>query len=161
MSASPAMHHSTPSYGALTQMYVTMRVGGQLFGVPVKHVRDVLKRQPITPIPLALPEVAGSLNLRGRIVTVIDVRKRLQLEEAKDPTLSMFVVVEHKNELYSLMVDAVSEVITVEVDNMEQIPANIHGAWKEIATGIFRLEKELLMIVEPQELLQFSPPPPV
>src|ERR1700749_1433684 len=88
-----------------SQMYVTMRVDRQLFGVNVKHVRDVLRQQKVTAIPLAPKEVTGSLNLRGRIVTVIDVRTRLGLPANENDEKSMFVVVEVKGELYSLKVD--------------------------------------------------------
>ena len=137
-----------------TQMFVTMRIDNQLFGIVVKYVRDVLRQQKITPIPMAPKEVAGSLNLRGRIVTVLDLRKRLQLPE-KDATQTggMFVVVEYKNELYSLMVDNVGEVLTASVSMIEKTPANLGGAWKEVASGIYKLQGELLVIMDVEALL--------
>lgn len=134
-------------------MFVTMRIDQQLFGVSVRHVRDVLRGQKITPIPLAPPEIAGSLNLRGRIVTVIDVRKRLRLSTRPPHDHSMFVVVEHKNDLYSLMVDSVGEVLTVPAGSVEKAPSHLSGAWKEVASGIHKLDGELLVIMDVHTLL--------
>lgn len=136
-----------------SQMYVTMRIDQQLFGIPVKNVRDVLREQRITPIPLSPKEVAGSLNLRGRIVTVINLRQRLGLTRAESSSGNMFVVVENKNELYSLMVDSVGEVITVESSSVEKPPTNLGSGWKEITTGIYKLSGELLIIIDVQKIL--------
>lgn len=134
-------------------MYVTMRIDQQLFGIPVKNVRDVLRHQKITNIPLSASEVSGSLNLRGRIVTVINLRRRLRLKERENDDKSMFVVVEHKGELYSLVVDSVGEVMTVPGSAIEKSPANLGGAWKEVTTGIFKLSGELLVIIDVQSML--------
>ncbi|MDX2073000.1 MAG: chemotaxis protein CheW [Alphaproteobacteria bacterium] len=138
-------------------MFVTMRIDRQLFGVPVRHVRDVLRRQNITRIPLAPAEVAGSLNLRGRIVTVIDLRTRLRLLANESATAGMFVVVDHRGELYSLMVDTVGEVMTVAAGAIEKTPANLGGAWQDVATGIYKLDGELLVIIDVEALLTLQP----
>lgn len=135
------------------QMYVTMRIDRQLFGIGVKYVRDVLRQQKITPIPLSPKEVAGSLNLRGRIVTVVDVRSRLGLTPREDDGKSMFVVVELKGELYSLKVDMVGEVLTVPDAAIEKPPAHLAASWGDIATGIHKLSGELLVIVNVQTIL--------
>jgi purine-binding chemotaxis protein CheW len=135
-------------------MYVTMRVNGQLFGVYVKYVRDVLRQQHVTPIPLAPRDVSGSLNLRGRIVTVIDVRSRLGFPKADSQNeKAMFVVVEIKNELYSLKVDSVGEVLTVSSREIEKPPAHLDASWQGVATGIHKLKGELLVIVDVQTIL--------
>lgn len=135
------------------QMYVTMRVDSQLFGIPVKNVRDVLRQQKITEIPLSSPEIAGSLNLRGRIVTVINLRKRLHLAACENDEKNMFVVVEHKGELFSLVVDSVGEVLTVSDFAIEKSPTNLNGKWKEITTGIHKLDGELLVIIDINSVL--------
>jgi len=137
-----------------SHMFVTMRINKQLFGIPVKNVRDVLRHQKVTPVPLSAPEVAGSLNLRGRIVTVINLHRRLRLPEQEDYSKSMFVVVEHKNELFSLMVDSIGDVMTVPEYSIEKSPANLGGAWKEVTTGIYKLSGELLVIIDVQEMLK-------
>jgi len=136
-----------------SHMYVTMRIDQQLFGIPVKNVRDVLRHQKITPIPLSAKEVAGSLNLRGRIVTVINLRHRLSLVEREHDEKSMFVVVEYKGELFSLMVDSVGEVMTVPDQSIEKSPTNLGGSWKDVTTGIFKLDGELLVIIDVQKML--------
>lgn len=137
-------------------IYVTMCLAGQMFGIEVKHVRDVLLQQKVTPIPLAPPEVAGSLNLRGRIVTVINLRERLKLPPREEGQKNSFVVVEFKGELYSLMVDSVSEVITAEPAQIEKTPSNLNDCWRDIASGIYKREDELLVLVDIQTLLQIN-----
>src|SRR5688572_3433820 len=99
-----------------TREFVSMTVAGQLFGIPVLTVQDVLGEQRITRVPLALPEVAGTLNLRGRIVTAIDMRRRLGLEARPPEITGMNVVVDRAGELYSLIVDSVGEVLSLDAD---------------------------------------------
>lgn len=144
-------HHANDA--ADGPMFVTMCVDKQMFGIEVRHVRDVLREQSITSIPLAPSEVAGSLNLRGRIVTVIDLRRRLRLPSKAPSTGATFVVVELKGELYSLMVDSVGEVLTSALANIEKVPANLPVHWKDIATGIYKMDHELIVLVDVQTLL--------
>lgn len=140
-------------YGTSVQEFVTMRVGGQLFGISVMMVQDVLRNQSIAHIPLAPSIVAGSLNLRGRIVTVIDLRSRLGMEKVKDISKEMHVVFEYNQELYSLMVDSVGEVLTLSLDQFERGPVNMEESWREVSVGIFKLQNELLVILDTQSLL--------
>jgi purine-binding chemotaxis protein CheW len=140
-------------------MYVTMCIDNQMFGIEVKNVRDVLRQQRIIPIPLAPPEIAGSLNLRGRIVTVVNLRKRLNLPAKEivsgSETSNTFVVVEYKGDLYSLIVDSVGEVLTASHAMIEKVPTNLNSAWKDIASGIYKLDGELLVLVNIHSLLKF------
>src|SRR5258706_9370313 len=91
------------------QVYVTLTVAGQLCGIPVLGVRDILAEQPITRIPLAPPDIAGSLNLRGRIVTAIDLRRRMNLPRRDPGQKRMSVVAEQGGEMYAFLVNPVSE----------------------------------------------------
>lgn len=134
---------------------VTMTVAGQLFGIPVLQVQDVLKPQRITRVPLAPPEIAGSLNLRGRIVTVINVRTRLGLPPLDDEQKRMSIVVDYKGELYSLMVDQIGEVLNLPNANFELNPSTLDKRWREIAQGIYRLEQNLLVVLDVARLLNF------
>lgn len=134
--------------------YVTMTVVDQLFGIPVLTVQDVLGPQRITRIPLSPPEIAGALNLRGRIVTAIDVRRRLGLPPRGEDTSSMSVVVDHKGELYSLIVDAVGEVMSLPADAYERNPATLDPRWREVSGGIYRLKGKLLVVLEVPRLLE-------
>src|ERR1700712_6117921 len=104
---------NVPAANEENQVLVTLTVGDQLCGVPVLAVRDILGEQVITRIPLAPPEIAGSLNLRGRIVTAIDLRRRLRLAPPPADTARMSVVTESSGELYALLVDQVSEVLSL------------------------------------------------
>lgn len=130
------------------KQFVTMRVGQQLFGISVMAVQDVIRKQRITPIPHAPDIVSGALNLRGRIVTAINVRKRLGLEPYPEPDKIMKIVVEYQHELYALMVDAVGDVLTLSLGSIEKVPANLNDTWKQVAAGVHKLEKELLVILD-------------
>ena len=139
-----------------TQDYVTMFIDGQMFGIAVLTVQDVLGPQKITRIPLAPREVAGSLNLRGRIVTAIDVRLRLGLKQTGDDFKGMSVVVEQGGELYSLMVDQVGEVLSLPVAKFERNPPTLDLVWREFSAGIYRLDDKLLVVLDVAKLLDFN-----
>lgn len=134
--------------------YVTMTIADQLFGIPVLAVQDVLGPQRITRIPLSPPEVAGALNLRGRIVTAIDVRRRLNLSPRSADNPGMSVVVDHKGELYSLIVDAVGEVMSLPSDAYERNPSTLDPRWREVSGGIYRLKGKLLVVLGVANLLE-------
>ena len=135
--------------------FLTVIIAGQRFGIPILQVQDVLGEQSITNIPLAPPEVAGSLNLRGRIVTAIDVRKRLDIEDvAEHEGRTMGVVVEHEGELYNLIIDRVGDVLRLKNDTFQNNPATLDPVWKDISMGIYRLDEELLVILDVPKLLE-------
>lgn len=136
------------------RQYVTMFIDGQLFGIPVLQIQDVLSPQKITPVPLAPKEVAGSLNLRGRIVTAIDVRVRLGLPDRDDGEKNMSVVVDYNGEFYSLIIDQVGEVMTLKTDDYEKTPATLDPKWLEIADGVYRLKDQLLIVLDIKRLLR-------
>jgi purine-binding chemotaxis protein CheW len=136
--------------------YVTMSIGGQLFGIPVLKVQDVLGAQTITRVPLAPVEVAGSLNLRGRIVTAVDVRLRLGLPKREKEKTAMSVVVEHENELYSLLVDSVGEVLSLESRDYQRNPPTLNPRLREFSDGIYRLNDSLLVVLSVSSLLNFG-----
>ncbi len=134
--------------------FVTVMINDQWFGIPVSTVRDVLGAQEIARIPLAPAEVAGSLNLRGRIVTAIDPRVRLGLPN-RDAS-GMGVVVEHDGELYSFLIDSVGEVLNLPADRYERNPATLDSRWREISAGIYRLDDRLLVVMDVARLLNFD-----
>lgn len=139
------------------QVFVTVYVEGQLFGIPVERVQDILIPEKIARIPLAPPEVAGSINLRGRIVTVIDVRTRLGLtKKPKKSANVMCVTVEQGQELYSLMVDSVGNVLNLPLRNIEPNPSTLDPRWRGISSGVVRLEGELLIVLDVDAFLNFG-----
>ena len=156
LAASLAGVRSAPPVGAAPDVYVTLNLAGQLCGVPVSAVRDVLRQQPISPVPLAPPDVAGNLNLRGRIVTAIDLRRRLQLPPSPAGTQPMAVVTENDGELYALLVDQVCEVISPERTRFEPNPQTLPPAWTRYSAGLFRLENALMIVLDLNRLLAFS-----
>jgi purine-binding chemotaxis protein CheW len=133
-----------------------MSIADQLFGIQVLKVQDVLGPQVITRVPLAPPEVAGSLNLRGRIVTAIDVRLRLGLERRQNEKPSMSVVVEHDGELYSLLVDTVGEVLSLNVKDYQRNPPTLNPRLRDFSDGIYRLNGSLLVVLSVASLLNFG-----
>ena len=142
--------------GEDTKQFVTMTVEGQLFGIPVLSVQDVLAKQTIANVPLAHPVVAGLINLRGRIVTAVDLRRRMGLKDRPADANSMNVVVEHGPELYSLIIDSIGDVLTVPSDKFERNLATLDPLWRSFADGIYRLEDKLLVILDIGRLLDFA-----
>lgn len=129
--------------------FLTIQIGEQMFGIPVLQVQDVLGQQKVTKIPLAPPEVAGSLNLRGRVVTAINVRRRLGLPENDNADQKeMSVVVEHENELFSLIIDKVGDVLSLSDDTYEKNPSTLDPLWREVSSGIYRLNDKLLIVMD-------------
>ncbi len=139
------------------EVFVTLTVGDQLCGIPVLSVRDVLGPQTITRIPLAPPEVAGSLNLRGRIVTAIDLRRRLRLPPSPAGAPQMSVVAEQGGELYALLVDQVAEVMSLKAAQFERNPPTLPQEWSRYSLGIYRLQGRLLVVLDVAPLLALSP----
>jgi len=136
--------------------YVTAMIGGQLFGLPILHVQDVFIPERITRVPLAPPEIAGVLNLRGRIVTLIDMRCRLGLPARDGNKPAMAVGVESRGESYGLLIDSVGEVFKLEDATREPNPINLDPRLARVSAGIHRLEGQLLMILDVERVLDIG-----
>jgi len=134
--------------------FLTFKVNGQIFGVSVLKVRDVLKPIKVTKVPLAKREILGFMNLRGRIVTVIDVRKRLNQPDADEEQKQMQIVVEFKDELFSLLVDEVGDAQTISYKKFEKNPVNLGSDWKSVSKGVFKNEESLMLILDIENLLK-------
>ena len=134
--------------------YLAIYVNDQMFGLPVLQVQDVLANQKVTKVPLAPSEVDGALNLRGRIVTAINVRRKLNLPATENEKKPMSVVVEHNNELYSLVVDAVGDVFPLHDEDFQNTPPTMESSWRSISNGIFRMDDKLLIILDISKLLE-------
>lgn len=133
--------------------FLTVKIDGQMFGIPILQVQDVLGEIRVTRIPLAPPQVSGSLNLRGRIVTAIDVRKCLGLPPMENVEKRMSVVVSYDDELYSLIIDDVGDVLTLQDRDFEQNPATLDLVWKSVSLGVYRLDGQILVILDVPKLL--------
>lgn len=139
-----------------TADFLTFTIVEQLFGIPVLKVQDVLSSYQITRIPLAPPEIKGSLNLRGRVVTAIDMRARLGLPNRSAETESMSIVVENENELYSLVVDTVGEVLALSTGLFERNPPTLDSSFRAFSDGIYRLDDQLLVVLNVTRLLNYE-----
>lgn len=138
--------------------FVTLKIDSQLFGIPILQVQDVLSEQKITKIPLAPKEIAGALNLRGRIVTAIDVRTRLNLpkREICEGQKSMSVVIDFNGELYSLIVDSVGEVLNLYEEDHEKNPTTLDPVWASVAHSVYRLNDQLLIVLDVKKMLNLE-----
>jgi purine-binding chemotaxis protein CheW len=142
--------------GGEDETFVTFVIADQRFGVPVHRVQDILKPERIAPVPLAPAAVKGSINLRGRIVTVVDVRERLGLPRRADGGTSMGVTVEYRSEHYTLLVDRIGDIVELPPQRHEDKPATLDPAWRELTAGVFRLDEGLIVILDVDHLLDVS-----
>ena len=133
--------------------YVTVLIGGQLFGLPISRVQDVFMPDRLTRVPLSHPDIAGVLNLRGRIVTAIDMRIRLGLAREKDAKPAMSVGIESRGESYGLLIDSVGEVLKLSPDSREQNPINLDPRWSRVSAGVHRLDGQLMVILDVDSVL--------
>ncbi|MBX6329576.1 MAG: chemotaxis protein CheW [Pseudolabrys sp.] len=139
-----------------TGEYVTATIDGQLFGLPILRVQDVFMPERVTRVPLAPPEIAGVLNMRGRIVTLIDMRRRLGLRPRESDTAAMAIGVETRGESYGLLIDAVGEVLKLDDNAREQNPVNLSPELARVSAGIHRLEEQLLMVLDVDRVLDID-----
>jgi purine-binding chemotaxis protein CheW len=133
--------------------FVTFTVAGQLFGVPVMRVQDILTPDDIAPVPGGPVEVRGLINLRGRIVTVIDMRTHLSLPKSDPGQTGMCVTVESRGDSYTLYVDSVGDVITLSRNLREGNPATLDAVWRDVADAVYRTDKGLLVALHVDRLL--------
>src|SRR5665213_2565696 len=138
-----------------TDEVVTFRVGKQWFGLPVIAVQEVISHQQTARVPLARSCVAGLLNLRGQVVTAIDMHDRMEISANASESL-MDVVVCDGGELFALVVDEVGDVVAVPPHTLERLPASLDGLWARICTGVVRLDNGLLALIDVARLLDES-----
>ena len=129
--------------------YVTVTIRDQLFGLPIGEVEDVFEPQMVTRVPLAPPEVVGVLNLRGRIVSLVDVCTRLGMESLQ-PEKPMAIGLRREGGTYALLVDAVGDVIHPDQGSMEPVPTHLDARWKSVCVGVHQLEDKLMMVLDPE-----------
>lgn len=136
--------------------YVTVLITDQLFGLPISRVQDVFMPDRMTRVPLSSPEIAGVLNLRGRIVTSIDMRCRLGLPKKEDNRPPMAVGIEYKGESYGLLIDSVGEVLKLDESVREPNPVNLDARLARISAGVHRLDGQLLVVLDVDRVLDMG-----
>ncbi|MBA1154743.1 chemotaxis protein CheW [Microvirga mediterraneensis] len=148
---------STVTKGASKQMeFVTVSVAGQLLGLPISRVHDVFVVSEMTTVPLAPGEIAGLLNLRGRVVTAVSLRRRLGLGDSGGTERRMAVGLENHGEAYGLLVDEVGEVLKLDPDEMQPNPVHMDRGWVGLSQGVHQLHDKLLIVLDVDAVLAFE-----
>jgi purine-binding chemotaxis protein CheW len=143
--------------GAGFTEYVTAMIGEQLFGITISRVQDVFTPERLTSVPLAAPEIAGILNLRGRIVTVIDMRCRLGVAPRDREPPPMAVGIKCRGESYGLLIDEIGEVMKLPDSSCEENPVNLDARLAQLSAGVYRLDTQLMVILDIDRVLQAGP----
>ena len=136
--------------------YVTFTTAGQLFGLPIERVQEVFRPSRITRVPLAGAQIAGVLNLRGRIVTAIDMRRRLELDASDEGGSPMAIGIESANESFGLLVDALGEVMKLPDSEREPNPVNLDRKLARVSAGVFRLDGQLMVVLDIDRVLDLA-----
>ena len=146
-----------------SEKLVTFKINDQSFGIPILQVQDIVEPRMITPVPLAPSAIAGVMNLRGRIVTVINLRRCLGLEDRPESERKMSITVEYKGDLYTMLVDDIGDVCDLSQRDFENPPATLAEGLRQLCTGVYRLKDDLLVVLDvdrvlDSELLLKTPP---
>lgn len=138
------------------QQYCTFYLDGLFFGVEVRKVQEVIRYQEMTRVPLAPPVIKGLINLRGQIVTALDLRRRLELSPRPDGQLPMNVVVRTDEGAVSLLVDEIGDVLEVTDETFERPPETIDGVARELIRGVYKLRERLLLILDTEKAVHLG-----
>jgi purine-binding chemotaxis protein CheW len=141
---------------AESQQYCTFYLDGHFFGVEVMKVQEVLRYQEMTRVPLAPEEVRGLINLRGHIVTAIDMRRRLKLKERAEGEVPMNVVVRTEDGEISLLVDEIGDVLEVDDSTFERPPETIDETTRELVRGVYKLPGKLLLVLDSEKVVNLA-----
>ena len=139
---------STTTTARRTQQFATFWLDGHLYGLEVEHVQEVLRAQSLTRVPQAPPAVAGLLNLRGQVVTAIELRERLGLPRRAEGQSAILIVVRLHGEVVSLLVDTIGDVVDVAGDDFELPPDTLDGAVRQLIRGAYKLDGQLLLALD-------------
>lgn len=133
--------------------YCTFWLEGQRFGIEVLDVQEVLRTQSMTPVPLAPEAITGLINLRGQIITAIDLRQRLELPPREDGASSVNIVVRTEEGPVSLLVDSIGGVLEVDRADYELPPETISGAGRDLIAGVYKVDGPLLHVLEVERVI--------
>lgn len=136
--------------------FVTVMVAGQRFGVSLTRVDHVFVPDQLSRVPLAPPEIAGLVNLRGHIFTAVDLRARLGLPKREDTAPTIALGVEKAGERYGLVADTAGEAMWVTPSSVERAPSNLDARWADLCSGVCQLDDGLLVLLDVDRVLNFS-----
>jgi purine-binding chemotaxis protein CheW len=150
-----------PEENVIAQQFCTFYLNGLFFGVEVEKVQEVIRYQAMTRVPRAAEVIGGLINLRGQIVTAIDLRKRLDMESRPADRKPMNVVVRTDDGAVSLLVDEIGDVVEVSPGSFEAPPETLLGAARQMTCGVYKLDGQLLHAVDLDAVLQIDGTRPV
>lgn len=136
--------------------FCAFQVGGRLFGVPVGRVQEVIRHQTMTRVPLASPEIGGLINLRGQIITTIDLRRRLKMPERGHDAKPTNVLISTPEGAVSFQVDRIEDVIEVAPDSIESPPETLQGELRRCIRGVSKLDGRLLLILDEHRAMELA-----
>lgn len=135
-----------------TSQLCTFSIDNMLFGVDVRHVQEVIRYQEMTTVPLAPPTVRGLINLRGQIVTAIDMRARLGLPPSTSAAQPMNVVAKTTDGVVSLLVDDIGDVLELDSTSCERAPETLDPTFRSLVRGVFKLDGRLLLLLDAERI---------
>ncbi|MBO3130007.1 chemotaxis protein CheW [Dermatophilus congolensis] len=142
----------------MSNQYCTFRLGGHLFGIPVDTVKEVLREQQLTRVPLAPKEVSGLINLRGQIVITVDLRERMGLPPREPGEETTNVVVRTADDtVTSMLVDKIGDVLEPDVDRFEPPPDTVPARLRELVTKVCKLDRELMLVLDTEKAVEKEP----
>ena len=137
------------------EQLLTFVIGEQWFGLPIRSIKDVMYTPTLTPVPLSPREVAGLLNLRGHIVTAIQTNKFFGIDSHTEEKNNMCIVLQdHDEALYSFIVDKVHDIEDLPETEFEKLPYNLASHWQTFATGIYKVETKLIIVLNKAKILE-------
>jgi len=138
------------------RQFCTFLVDGLYFGIEVLQVQEVIRFQEMTRVPLSNPAIKGLINLRGQIVTAIDLRRKLELPDRPEGSLPMNVVVRTGDGAVSLLVDEIGDVVNVEPETFERPPETLSGIARDLISGVYKLKERLLLVMDTEKAVGLS-----
>ena len=147
---------TAPTTTAASGQLATFRLDGDLYGVEVEHVQEVLRSQGLTRVPLAPSAVAGLINLRGQVVTAIELRERLGRPSRPEGTDAVVIVVRLDGEAVSLLVDSIADVVDVDAGDFEAPPDTLEGQSRDLIRGAYKLDGQLLLALDVHKAVSAS-----
>ena len=140
------------------RQYATFYLDNMFFGIEVLKVQEVLRYQEMTRVPLAPSSIEGLINLRGQIVTAVDMRRVLKLRPRNPDSYPMNMVVRSDDGAVSLLVDEIGDVVEPPANSYELAPETMHPEQREVVDGVYKLDGKLLLILNTDRVLQVESP---
>lgn len=138
------------------KQFCTFYLGDLFFGIDVLKVQEIIRYQEMTPVPLAPTVIRGLINLRGQVVTAMDLRLRLGLEERRADELPMNVIIRTEEDTMSFLVDQIGDVVEPEEEAFESPPETLDGDFRKLINGVYKLDGQLLLVIDADRTMDLT-----